>query len=194
MMTHAWKLRKLAVLSSDRAQREWGVTLVEVRISLVILSVGLLGLASQTHSVIKANSLSDQITRATILAGDKLEELKKLGYTHEQLQDTVSNTADFRTDITANPRFFTNPDHSDTTTGVPGTVTLTSLLIDPRNPRPPPTPAQGCRNLVWNVANNTPAAGMKTVTVIVGWKTANKPGTPAKSHYVALTTIIHEYQ
>jgi prepilin-type N-terminal cleavage/methylation domain-containing protein len=178
MMTHRWTLCKLAVLISDRAECEWGFTLVEIMISLVILSVGLLGLASQTLSVIKANSLSDQMTRATVLAEDKMEELKRLGYAHAQLQDTDSNTADVSTDIQTNPSFFTNPDHSNTNpTSETGTVTLTS------------TPKR-----VWNVANNTPATGMKTVTVIVGWKTATQTGAAAKSHYVALTTIIHEYQ
>lgn len=187
MMTHG-TLRQLAVLSSDRAERAWGFTLLEVMVSLVILSVGLLGLASQTVSVIKANSLSDNITRATALAEDKLEELKRLGYAHAQLQDTTSSNNPpgvVSTDPQTNPSFFTNPDHSDTNpTGAAGTVTLTSLKPSPR-----PTP-----NLVWNVANNTPAAGMKTITVIVGWKTANKSGVAAKSHYVALTTILHEYQ
>lgn len=179
MMTHGWTLRKLAVLSSDRAEREWGFTLMEVMVSLVILSVGLFGLASQTVSVIKANSLSDKITQATVLAEDKLEELKRLGYTHTQLNDTTSsnNPPGVSTDPQTNPSFFTNPDHSDTNpTGETGTVTLTSAL-----------------KRVWNVANNTPAAGMKTITVIVGWQTANKSGVAAKSHYVTLTTIIHEY-
>ena len=177
MRTPRWTLRKLAVLSSDRAECEWGFTLVEIMISLVILSVGLLGLASQTLSVIKANSLSDQMTRATVLAEDKMEELKRLGYAHAQLQDTDSNTADVSTDIQTNPSFFTNPDHSDTNpTSETGTVTLTSAL-----------------QRVWNVADNTPATGMKTVTVIVGWQTTRSGG-PAKPHYVALTTIIHEYQ
>ncbi len=181
MMTHGWTLRKLAVLRSNSAEREWGFTLMEVMVTLMVLSVGLLGIASQSVSVIKANSLSDHMTRATVLAEDKMEELKRLGYTHTQLQDTDSNTADVSTDIQANPSFFTNPDHSYANpTSETGTVTLPSA---PRQDR-----------VVWNVANNTPAAGMKTITVIVGWKTSNKSGTAAKSHYVALTTIMHEYQ
>ena len=178
MMTHGWTRRKLAVLSSDSAEREWGFTLAEIMISLVILSVGLLGLASQTLSVIKANSLSDQMTRATVRAEDKLEELKRRGYEDLQLQAPYSSPTGVSTDIQANPSFFTNPGHSDTTpTGGAGTVTLT-----------------GTPQRVWNVAANTPAIGMKTVTVIVGWKTTAQGGTPTKSHYVALTTIIHEYQ
>jgi prepilin-type N-terminal cleavage/methylation domain-containing protein len=176
MMTHAWSLRKLACLRSDSAERAWGFTLTEVMVSLVVLSVGLLGIAAQSVSVIKANSLSDQMTRATVLAKDKMEELKRLGYTHTQLQDTDNSTADVSADITTYPALFTNPDHSDTNpNGETGTVTLTS------------TPKR-----VWNVANNTPATGMKTITIIVGWKT-NTSGTAAKAHYVALTTIIHEY-
>jgi len=194
MMTPGWTLRKLAVLRSNSAERRWGFTLLEVMIGLVILSVGLLGLASQTLSVIKANTLSDQVTKATIIAEDKLEELKRLGYAHTQLNDTDNNTADVSTDIQAYPRLFTNPDHSDTNyAGETGTVALTSLKACLR-PGPPAAGATPCPNLVWNVADNTPAAGMKTVTVIVGWHTLNPKGAAAKSHYVALTTIIHQYQ
>src|SRR5712691_4870396 len=149
-------------------------------ISLVILSVGLLGIASQTLSVIKANSLSHQMTRAAVLVEDKMEELKRLGYPHNQLsqlKDTDGSTTDVSTDIQAKPSLFTNPDHSDAhPMGETGTVTLTSAL-----------------QRVWNVADNTPATGMKTVTVIVGWQTTRSGG-PAKPHYVTLTTIIHEYQ
>src|SRR5213593_1100552 len=100
MMRHRRTLRQRAVLRSDKAEREWGFTLIEIMISLVILSVGLLGIASQTLSVIKANSLSDQMTQAAVLVGDKMEELKRLGYPHNQLsqlKDTDGSTTDVST-------------------------------------------------------------------------------------------------
>jgi len=52
-----------------------GFTLLEVLIALVILSLGLLALASLTTTVIRNNSFSDDFTTATALAQDKLEEL-----------------------------------------------------------------------------------------------------------------------
>ncbi|MEE9194166.1 MAG: prepilin-type N-terminal cleavage/methylation domain-containing protein [Thermodesulfobacteriota bacterium] len=52
-----------------------GFTLLEVLIALAILSVGLLGMASLTASVIRTNSFSDDFTAATALAQDKLEAI-----------------------------------------------------------------------------------------------------------------------
>ena len=179
-MTQRRTLHQLVVLRSDSVERERGFTLTEIMISMVILSVGLLGLASQTVSVIKANSLSDQMTRATVLAEDKIEQLKRLGYTDPQLTgggDTTDTSFSFINDIAAHPEFFTSPDHSDEhPTGGVYTVALTTA---PKR--------------VWNVADNTPATGMKTISVVVGW-TTSKSGAAPKSHYVALATIIHEYQ
>tara|TARA_B100000315_G_scaffold141720_1_gene130780 strand:+ start:2363 stop:2854 length:492 start_codon:yes stop_codon:yes gene_type:complete len=63
----------LATLRLSASQK--GFTLLEVLIALTILSVGLLGLASITASVIRTNSFSDDFTTTTALAQDKLEEL-----------------------------------------------------------------------------------------------------------------------
>ena len=67
-----------------------GFTLLEVLIALVILSVGLLGLASLTASVIRTNSFSDDFTTATALAQDKLENLVNLSFTDASLNDDIS--------------------------------------------------------------------------------------------------------
>lgn len=58
-----------------RVKNQSGFSLLEVLISLVILSIGLLGLASLTAMIIRTNSFSDEFTTATALAQDKLEEL-----------------------------------------------------------------------------------------------------------------------
>ena len=57
-----------------------GFTLFEVLIGIVILSVALLGTASLTGSIISYNQLADQVTRATTLAQDKIEEFKNTDY------------------------------------------------------------------------------------------------------------------
>jgi len=144
-----------------------GFTLLEVMIALVVLAIGLLALAEITIYVIKSNALGNKITRAAVLAEDKLEELKGFSYTDPQLSDTDGDSTDFSTDIGSNTALFTSPDHTDTCSGG------CSISIDQTLQR------------VWNVANGAPATGMKTVTVIVGWKDST-------DHFVALSTIIRK--
>ena len=57
-----------------------GFTLLEVLVAIVILSVGLLGMACLAGSIIGYNQFADQVTTATTLAQDKIEELKNEGY------------------------------------------------------------------------------------------------------------------
>lgn len=52
-----------------------GFTLLEVMVAMVILSIGLLGMASLTASIIRNNVFSDDFTTATALAQDKLEAI-----------------------------------------------------------------------------------------------------------------------
>jgi len=147
-----------------------GFTLLEVLIAITILSVGLLALAEMTVYVIRSNAVGNKVTDATVLAQDKLEKLKNLSYTDAQLDDTDSNTADVSTNIHSTPTLFTSPDHSD---AYPNDATGHAVTIGPSPQR------------VWNVAADTPASGMKTVTVIVGWN-------DSINHFVALSTIIGE--
>ena len=67
-----------------------GFTLIEVLIVIVILSIGLLGMASLTVGVIKGNSHSKHSTTATVLAQEKIEDIKKLGYSGTASSDTTT--------------------------------------------------------------------------------------------------------
>ncbi|MCF8131416.1 MAG: prepilin-type N-terminal cleavage/methylation domain-containing protein [Deltaproteobacteria bacterium] len=57
-----------------------GFTLIELLIAIVILSVGLLGMATLTGSIVRNNKLSNDLTTATTLAQDKLEDIRADGY------------------------------------------------------------------------------------------------------------------
>jgi len=59
-----------------------GFTLIEVLIAIVILSVGLLGMASLTVAIIQGNKFSNDLTTATTLAQDKMEDIRRLGYSN----------------------------------------------------------------------------------------------------------------
>ncbi len=55
-----------------------GFTLIEVMISMVILAVGILGLAPLMVLSIYSNTFSQDLTRATAVAQDRIEQLKPL--------------------------------------------------------------------------------------------------------------------
>jgi prepilin-type N-terminal cleavage/methylation domain-containing protein len=60
--------------------RQKGFTLIEVMVTLVILSVSLLALAALMGATIRNTSNSGHVTEATTFAQDKLEELKAGGW------------------------------------------------------------------------------------------------------------------
>lgn len=57
-----------------------GFTLLEVLIAIVILSLSLLGLSAMTLSTIRGLALSEEMTTATNLAQEKMEEIKSTIY------------------------------------------------------------------------------------------------------------------
>ena len=66
-------------------RNERGFSLIELLISLTILSVGLLAVGRMQITSIKGNFSSGNVTNATVLAQSKLEELKRLSYTDSNL-------------------------------------------------------------------------------------------------------------
>jgi type IV pilus assembly protein PilV len=67
--------------------RDEGFTLLEVMISLVILSVGLLGLAALQLVAVKNNAFSSEMTYATMLAQQQAEILKSRAFTDGDLTE-----------------------------------------------------------------------------------------------------------
>jgi type IV pilus assembly protein PilV len=59
---------------------EDGFTLIEIMITLVILSIGLTALAGLQVSAIKGNTFSKRMTAAVSIANQKLEQIKDTDY------------------------------------------------------------------------------------------------------------------
>jgi len=57
-----------------------GFSLLELLVAIFVFTFGLLGSTVLTTTVIKGNHLTKKVTEATILAQDKMEQLKRLSY------------------------------------------------------------------------------------------------------------------
>ena len=55
-----------------------GYSLVELMVGVVILTIGLLALAKMQTQAVASNNFGNQLTEATFLAQDKIEELRLL--------------------------------------------------------------------------------------------------------------------
>lgn len=80
----------------NRLHNHSGLTLLEILITMLILSVGLLGMAGLTTGVMRGNSFSSKVTTATTVAEQKMEEMRRLGYSGTPAADTTT-TEDYDT-------------------------------------------------------------------------------------------------
>lgn len=78
------------VLLIRKSRNEKGITLLEILIALSVLSIGLLGMAGLTTSIINGNTLSKKVTTATTLGQDRLEHFRRLGYSTTPTADTTT--------------------------------------------------------------------------------------------------------
>ena len=69
-----------------------GFTLIEILIATVIITIASLGIATLTVGIIRGNSFSKRLTTATILAQDRLEQVKRIGYTNA---GTIAGTENY---------------------------------------------------------------------------------------------------
>jgi len=73
-------MKSMNFMNMFNTRNNTGFTLIEVLVAMVILSVGLLGTAALITGIISSNKLSNRISTATVLAQDKMEEIKGAGY------------------------------------------------------------------------------------------------------------------
>ncbi len=136
-------MKKISLKKSEDA-----FTLVEILVAIVILSVGLLSIASLVTTVIRGNAKSRRMTTAITLAQTKIEELKNLDYDDSKLED--SNTGN-NSSLTST----SSTDHSEADIDAEGGT-------------------GGIYTRIWNVADDTPSTNMKTITVIIKWEEKGK--------------------
>jgi type IV pilus assembly protein PilV len=125
---------------------EEGFTLLEVLVTILIFSIGMLGTLVLMTGVIRGNFFSRNITSATAIAQTTIENAQRAGY---------AGVSSYITDSTK----------------VPAHVSLGGVNF----------------SQTASVANGTPATGLKTVSVIVGWNEAN-----SSPRAITLETILAE--
>jgi type II secretion system protein I len=64
-----------------KQRNDEGFTLIEVLVAMVVLAAGLLGVAGLTMGVIKGNLYSKNVTSATMVAEQMIENVQRVGYT-----------------------------------------------------------------------------------------------------------------
>jgi|APSaa5957512622_1039677.scaffolds.fasta_scaffold83101_1 type IV pilus assembly protein PilV len=91
--------------SVDLKKGSQGFTLIEVLITIVILSVGLLGMAALNVGIINGNAFSKNLSTATTCAQDKMDDLRRLGYANTSATNaTVTEDYNSITDYAAYKR------------------------------------------------------------------------------------------
>lgn len=151
---------------------EKGFTLIELMIAVVVLGVALLALAQMQISAMNANFSARDMTVATTLAQDKIEELEGMVFDAPDLADT--NPANNAAIMDPTVASFHPADHQD-----------------PNNPISETGGTAGVRRYtrLWNIADNTPLQGVKTVVAYVCWGEIN-PDTNLPRHRVVVTSQI----
>ena len=141
-----------------------GFTLIEVMIAMLVLSIGILGVATMQVTAIKGNSFSIGLTEAATFAQNKVEELAVLAYDDVDLDDDNGDGTNQDTDNTgidddeeANPVDGINNFGLDdilTPDGYQEAVGATNIQYD----------------ILWNIAVDKPAANAKHIRVHVLWQ------------------------
>ncbi|MGA1843832.1 MAG: type IV pilus modification PilV family protein [bacterium] len=131
-------------MSSDirESRLQQGFSLLEVLISIGIFAIGILGASVLLINTIKGNAVSIRLSTATQLASKQMEEIMLIDYA-----SLMDHDGDGLAGL----------DDTDASTADGIRLNLKGGGVGERY------------NLYWNVAENAPVAGTKTVRVIVAW-------------------------
>lgn len=158
----------MSLEGDDMAMNDRGFSLIEVMVALAILAIGLLGLLNLSFYAIRANKQNKEIIWARLLAEQTAQDLQLADYDDALLQDD-GDTTDLD-DIS-------NPDHSSVLVGNDddGDGRTDEELADGLDNDGDGLIDEDLRNysIVWNVADDVPAAQMKTIRVITIWTKNN---------------------
>jgi type IV pilus assembly protein PilV len=163
--------------------RQSGFTLIEVLIAISILAIGLLALAKMQMAATESNATSREMTEAMKIAQQQVEDIMTWPYDDDRLSDGdgENDGCDGLGNYPQDPLEPDDPPDADgklpdpVIFGTGGQIDVEHAAGDDDSP--------DTANVYWNVAEDYPTAGTKTIRVIVAW---TDDGTPRK---VVLETI-----
>ena len=123
-----------------------GFTLVEILVSVTILSIGILAVSQMTVMGLRVNTVVNQRMYARVVMSRVFEELHNLPSNDAWLSDDA-DTTDLDDIDTANADYYQ-------------TITDTTAMYNYLS--------------IWNVADNTPEPNIKTVRIHILWGQNNK--------------------
>ena len=138
--------KKTNTTNESRIRNSSGFTLVEILVSITILSIGILAVSQMTVMGLRVNTVVNQRMYARVVMSRVFEDLHNLPSNDAWLFDTdgTNNLDDIDT---------SNADHYQTFTD---TTAMYSYLS------------------IWNVADNIPETDIKTVRIHIMWGPNNK--------------------
>jgi prepilin-type N-terminal cleavage/methylation domain-containing protein len=138
------------------ADNNKGFTVVELMVAVVITVIAFAGLATMEIACINGNSIASNVTTGITLAQDTMEDLMSLDINDPDLDDNnISNNGNLREGI---------EDSTETGESSNSDDGHREKNIDAKgNPG-------GMYTRFWNVAEDTPIDGQKTLVVIVTWR------------------------
>jgi type IV pilus modification protein PilV len=161
MSTHKSLHRKL--------RRQQGFTLIETMVAILVLTVGLLSTAALMSTTVSTSARSHYMSMAAMLASEKLEDLDR--YTKTDVAQGGSLGADTANYFDQVQISSDNGSISETTTSGGNTTVYTQ---QPGNgvtvtvgALPAPTPDTLTFDRRWQIVDDTPIAGVRTITVLV---------------------------
>jgi len=107
---------------------------LEVLISIVVLSVGLLGVANMQVVAIRINDNANQMTQATTITQDKMEELIAIPFTAAALADATP-PGEFTASEEENPAGYTVEWQVDINTDGTKTINVSTTWVNAGEPK-----------------------------------------------------------
>jgi hypothetical protein len=180
-------------------------------VAILLLTVGLLALAKMQTNAVASNAFGYQLTQATFLAQDKLEELRLLNECYleisakpqiswttagqdvvdnynSQLSDSVDNwNEDDGPDADSIPDQFSwdigTPDHtnSDGPAGVANPIDVTGATV-----------SSGGYTRTWYVVEDRPMSKAKTIRVRVTWRSKITSTGVSRTRNITLDTVLSQ--
>lgn len=172
-----------------KARRQRGFTLIETLTAIIILTVGLVGLAALMGKMISSGANSRYMSQAAMLASEKLENLERYPPNDPNVAVTSgtvagSLTADTTASVTSNGMtesvdYFdsilvsaTGGAVSETMSGSSGFTTVTHtpngiMTSTTTSSAPAPSADSLTFDRRWTIEKDVPVAGVRRITVLV---------------------------